>query len=104
MRTADQIREDFRAAVQTSRLEGPITDNQRGYLCGLLGKVVGGGDSGDMARHQVLEYLFGKASSKALTKGEGSVVIDWLTDGGGAEVYEVLRGWGAERGQLEMEW
>lgn len=103
MRTGEELRDHLRAAVQSIDDNDAITDKQQGYVCGLLGKVLGGGESGDVARHQVLEFLFGVSSSKRLTKAQGSVLIEWLIDGANGEVHEALDAWGAERGQLRME-
>ena len=89
----------------------PATDKQRGLLCHLLGMAFGTGEAGDVARHEFLEYVFGNPSSKALTLDQASVLIDWLRDPHGpgphpaavSECWTILRAWGAEHGQQEME-
>ena len=105
MRRGDDLRRDLRVVSGASRLEGSITEKQMGYMNGLLGKVFGGGQSGDIARHQFLEYVFGNSSSKALSKAEASAVIDWLTSSEDAatEAHAALTAWGAEHGQMEMQ-
>jgi len=104
-RTAEELREDLKQRVRETNWVGPATEKQVGYVCGLLGKIVGIGMPGDMARHQLLDFLFGKSSSKNLTKGEANALIDWLTDpehSVSEEVYAALGAWGAEHGQMEM--
>ena len=103
MRKGDELRRDLRVISGTSQLQGRITEKQMGYMNGLLGKLLGGGQSGDVARHQFLEYVFGNPSSKELTKADASAVIDWLTSGdAGAEAYAALEAWGADHGQMAL--
>ena len=103
MRKGDELRRDLRVVSGTSQLQGRITEKQMGYMNGLLGKFLGGGESGDVARHQFLEYVFGNPSSKELTKADASAVIDWLTSGdAGAEAYAALEAWGADHGQMAL--
>jgi hypothetical protein len=94
----------------------PITEKQIPALAGLLGKAIR--QKGmtqalmDKARHQVLAYLLGVDSTKALTKREAMAMIDWMAAGNGnaaelneharAEVAAVLTEIAREQGQLEM--
>ena len=92
------------------------TDKQVGYLASMLQTVFGNGEQADVARHQLLEHLFEVKSTKELTKGQASALIEWLkTDEGrtanGAyepspsvveQANSALRAWGVEQGQLEM--
>jgi len=87
---------------------------QLGLMNGLLGKIFGSGDSGNVARHQFLEYIFARPSSKNLTKGEVSTVIDWAkgdkNPDGSYEPHEiackeanmVLNTWALEHGQESL--
>jgi hypothetical protein len=87
------------------------TAPQLGLMNGLLGKCFGTDDAGMVARHEFLEQMFGNPSSKALSMGEASAVIDWVKDPDGdgphpaavAEAWLVLKAWGQEHGQMEME-
>lgn len=102
---ADSLRRILQVSARQSRLAGRVTKPQIGYLNQLLGEVLGRGDAGDVARHQLLEHLFEKRSSKELTKAEASVLIDWLASSQDVlvEAHGLLAAWGKERGQLELE-
>jgi hypothetical protein len=93
----------------------PITEGQVGGVNGLLTDTVRNlpPDVHDQARHDVLNYLLGVTSSKALTKREASAIISWLkvdVDGqwdlnawATAEVSGILEAVAVEQGQLAME-
>ena len=117
MTTAEEVKAHIldRARRRAGAVDGPLrgimaTDPQRGLVCHLLGMALGTGEAGDVARHQLLEYLFGQPSSKRLTMDEAGALIDWLKDPHGpgphpaavAECWLVLKAWGAKEGQLEL--
>lgn len=87
-----------------------VTGPQLGLMNGLLGKCFVATES-DVARHQFLEFVFGRSSSKTLSMGEASALIDWLKDADGpgphpagvADAWVVVKAWGEEHGQTEME-
>ena len=93
----------------------PITEGQVGGVNGLLTDTVRNMPPGshDKARHDVLNYLLGVTSSKALTKREASAIIKWLkvdTDGeweinewAKSEVARILEAVSIEQGQMQME-
>lgn len=100
----------------TRFVEGePITEGQMGAVAGLIQDTVRNlpKDAQDKARHDVLHYLLGITSSKALTKAEASAMISWLKvpqDGvweinewATAEVSRILEAVAVEQGQLAME-
>ena len=89
----------------------PVTDKQVGFLAGLIGKALPNLDAGmkDKARHDILEYLIGVTSSKALMLREASALIGWLAGDDGevnqyaaAEVASVLQAVAVEAGQQEL--
>ena len=93
----------------------PITEGQIGGVNGLLTDTVRSmpPDARDKARHDVLNYLLGITTAKALTKREASAIISWLkvdTDGdweineyAKAEVSRILEAVAISEGQLSME-
>ena len=101
-RTAKEIKLALRLASGISRLDGPATAKQLGYLKGLLAAQLGETEGAIVARHQVLEQLFGSG----LTKAEASAAIEWLVDpeiDAAAEVQAVLQQWSLDHGQLELD-
>lgn len=92
----------------------PVSQAQLGLMNGLLGKIFGSDDSGNVARHQFLEYIFARASSKDLRPGEVSTMIDWAkgdkNPDGSYEPHEiackeanmVLTAWALEHGQEKL--
>ena len=104
MNEGERIRKAVWDAAADSRLRGPATSKQIGYMNSLLEAAIGRGAGSAVARHQVLEHLFKRPSSKDLTKAEASVVIDWLSssEDAQADVHAVLKAWGVEHGQLEL--
>ena len=100
--------EDVRDAILTrkasSRLYGYPSKGKRGLMVGRLGDLLGRGDSGDVARHQFLEYVFDKKSSKELYSSECDAVLWWISNSGNpfAEAQMVLTAWGEKHGQLEL--
>lgn len=115
--SAEQIREVVRKKAQwqdgSRLLDGePITEKQTGFVAGLMGKALPNLDSKlkDKARHEILNYLWGVASTSKLMKAEASATIDWLSEPGTyevnqyatAEVAAILRELAIEAGQQEM--
>lgn len=63
-----------------------VSEGQRGLVVGLL-NICYAGDGADMKRHEALQYLTGKPSSKNLTPELVLALLDWLhatQDNGGA--------------------
>lgn len=89
----------------------PASEKQIGYFCSLLGMALGEGEIGDAMRHEFLEYVFDRHSSKLLTMDECGALIDWLKDPHGpgphpatvTEAWLVIRARNMVLGQQEME-
>lgn len=58
----------------------PASPQQVGLLAGKLDEVWAGDKGATANRHEFTGYIFGKRSAKELTKGEASVILDWLLD------------------------
>jgi len=97
-------------AEAAKKLKGQITENQIGYLNGLLCTIFGAGELDERDRHAFLDYIFGVLTSKQLTKAQASALIEWAKDGDEGEVHPiakaeaqvVLRTYAQEHGQQEM--
>ena len=90
--------------------EGGITENQIGYLNGLLCDIFGKDELDERDRHAFLDYIYGVLTSKQLTKAQASALIEWAKDGDEGEVHPIARAEGQlvlhtyaqEHGQEEM--
>lgn len=99
-----------------NRMTSLATEPQVGYVASMMGSVFGTGQQANVARHQVLEYVFGVKSTKELTKGQAHALIDWLKTGEGRtfdggwepspgvvdQANALLRAWGEEHGQQRL--
>jgi hypothetical protein len=63
------------AAVKSAKFTGKPSEKQADYAFTSINGLV---DKDDTKRHTVTLYLFGKESSKDLTGGECSFLIDWI--------------------------
>jgi len=97
-------------AEGAKKLKGEITENQIGYLNGLLCGIFGKDELDEHDRHAFLDYIFGVLTSKQLTKAQASALIEWAKDGDEGEVHPiaraegqlVLRTYAQEHGQQEL--
>lgn len=72
------VRDWIVGAANKKGMPSRPSDKQLGLLNGLLNELVGG----DEERHLFLNFVFGgRDSSKNLTKGEVSALIDWMKGG-----------------------
>jgi len=69
--------------------DDPVTEKQVGLLNGLLTGMFGKDEMAEGQRHQFLDFMFGTLTSKTLTKGQASALIDWAKDGEGYEPHPV---------------
>jgi len=58
----------------------PASEKQVGLFAGRMDEVWAGDNGATDNRHEFVGYIFGKRSAKELTKGEVSVLLDWLLD------------------------
>jgi len=109
---AQQLRASLQRRAEIKPMYGGITDKQIGFLNGLLSGMFGKDEGGTVARHQFLEYVFGVRSSKKLSMAQASVLIDWAKPAlphkgphptATREGWMVVKAWGEEYGQLELE-
>ena len=117
---AEVIRKALQKAAVKGRTPGPATDHQQQAVRIGLDKLFPHDDATTRLhkRHSVTQYVFGTETTKALTFGQASVLIDWATiseegaDGltyynptqfGPGEAALIVAAYEAERGQLAME-
>jgi hypothetical protein len=63
------------AVVKSAKFTGKPSEKQADYAFTSLNSLA---DKDDAKRHTITLYLFGKESSKDLTGGECSFLIDWI--------------------------
>lgn len=109
--SGEAVRESIHDRARARRQPWSATQKQLGYVNGLLTKCFGTGDSGRVARHQFLEYVWGLPTSRGLSGSQASAIIDWARDPDGdgahpaaaAEAWLVLKAWALDHGEEEME-
>ena len=84
----------------------PITEKQIPKLATDMGELFPNLDNQmrQKARHDVLQYIIGVDSTKALTKAEASALIDWCKDQDSAKVEaaRIIEAIAADAGQQEL--
>ena len=76
----EQLREILGYNVAKKGWDELASPQQVGLLAGKLDEVWAGDKGATDNRHEFTGYIFGKRSAKELTKGEASVLLDWLLD------------------------
>jgi hypothetical protein len=83
------------------------TDGQRGMMVGRLGDmIVGDADAKEQGRHLFLEYVFGTPTSKELTVGQVTAILDWINSGAdvaAVELADVITTQMRAKGQLGFD-
>lgn len=80
---AETLREWITTRAENKKQASKPTKAQLGLVNGLLGRICGDD------RLQFLGFMFGKNSSKELTKGQASALIDWAKGDDTKEPHEV---------------
>jgi hypothetical protein len=71
--SAEQIRAELVAAAEKGSQQ-PVNDKQRKFVVASLSKAL----PAERDRHAVTEWLFGAASTSALTSAQASAIINWI--------------------------
>lgn len=108
---AETLRGWIHERVKEKDLYGEISEPQIGLLNGLLTGIFGSDEMAERQRHQLLDFMFQVLSSKKLTKGQASALIDWAKDSVGnkphpvavAEGQMVVTAHEVEAGQAEFQ-
>lgn len=86
---AETLRGWIHERVKEKDLYGEISEPQIGLLNGLLTGIFGTDEMAERQRHQLLDFMFQVLSSKKLTKGQASALIDWAKDSVGNKPHPV---------------